>query len=59
MKGEIDLYKQPLFVWNETHPVDAARWAIDQLLYGILWCIEFSAGIPKETLKYFPYKEEL
>ena len=37
VKGEIDLHRQSLFVRNEAHSVDAARWVLDHLLWHFLW----------------------
>ena len=53
MKGEINLHKKLLFVWDEAQWILPGELQID--FYGILWGIEF---IPKETLKSFVYKEE-
>ena len=33
MKGQLDLHKQVSFVWDETHTVDTARCALDELYF--------------------------
>ena len=57
MKGELDLHKQPLFGMKLAPGIPSDELYIN--CYGILYVQKFSVGIPKETLKYFAYKEEL
>ena len=55
--SQIDLHKQPLFVWNKICSGDIARWALDRLLWHFMRRKIFHYKIPKETLKCFAYKE--
>jgi len=38
---QINLPKQPLFVWNETHSVDTAMWVQDGLQWVLFYCEAF------------------